>query len=99
MKKNIRLAVVGATGAVGAEMFRVLEQRNFPYTSLRAFASERSLGKKVSCKGKEYNIEILTPDVFSDIDIALLSAGSETTRLYRDSAKDAGCIIIDNSSA
>jgi len=98
-KKEIRVAVVGATGAVGAEMFRVLEQRDFPYTSLRAFASQRSLGKKISCKGKQYSVEVTSPEVFKDIDIALFSAGSETTKAFRKAAKDAGCIIIDNSSA
>ncbi len=98
-RKEIRLAVVGATGAVGAEMFRVLEQRDFPYFNLGAFASERSKGKKITCKGKEYTVGVTTGDVFKDIDIALFSAGSETTKEFRKAAKDAGCIIIDNSSA
>jgi aspartate-semialdehyde dehydrogenase len=98
-KKNIRLAVVGATGAVGAEMFRVLEERNFPYHSLRAFASERSAGKKVGTKGKELTVESLTAEIFKDLDIALFSAGSEITKAFRHAASDAGCIIIDNSSA
>src|ERR1700730_16316083 len=98
-KKQISLAVVGATGAVGTEMFRVLEQRDFPYTTLHAFASERSVGKKIICKGKEYAIEATTPDVFKNIDIALFSAGGETSRAVRQAAKDAKCIIIDNSSA
>lgn len=98
-RKNIRLAVVGATGAVGTEMFRILEQRDFPYTSLRAFASERSAGKKIICKGKEYAVEVSHSDIFQDIDIALFSAGSETTLKYREAAKNAKCIIIDNSSA
>ena len=98
-KKEVRVAVVGATGAVGAEMFRVLEQRDFPYSSLRAFASERSKGKKITCKGKELTVEVTTSEVFKDIDIALFSAGSETTKEFRKAAKDAGCIIIDNSSA
>ncbi len=98
-KKQIRLGVVGATGAVGAEMFSVLEQRKFPYTSLRAFASERSLGKKIQCKREDYPIEVLTQDALNDLDIALFSAGSETTKQFRQAAKNAGCIIIDNSSA
>ncbi len=97
--KDIRLVVVGATGAVGTEMFRILEQRRFPYTTLRAFASERSIGKKIFCKGIEYSIEVTNSDAFKDIDIALFSAGSETTREFRNAAKNAGCIIIDNSSA
>jgi len=99
MSKNIRLAVVGATGAVGAEMFRVLEERNFPYSSLHAIASERSAGKKVQCNGKEYSVEAITPNIFSKVDIALFSAGSEITKAFRKAANDTGCIIIDNSSA
>src|SRR6266498_2505947 len=98
-KKNIRLGVVGATGAVGQEMFRVLEQRDFPYSSLRAFASDRSVGKKIICKGKEISVELTQSGIFSELDIVLLSAGSETTKKYRTAAKNAGCIIIDNSSA
>ena len=91
--------MVGATGAVGQEMFRVLEQRNFPYVSLRAFASERSLGKKVYCKGQEIPVEVTASEIFTHIDIALFSAGSETTKKFRDAARNAKCIIIDNSSA
>ncbi len=98
-KKNIRLGVVGATGAVGQEMFRILEQRDFPYASLRAFASERSVGKKVVCKGQEITVELSSTDMFSGLDIVLFSAGSETTKKFRTVAKEAGCIIIDNSSA
>jgi aspartate-semialdehyde dehydrogenase len=98
-KENIRLAVVGATGAVGTEMFRVLEQRNFPYTTLRAFASERSVGKKIRCKGEEISVELAAADIFKDIDIALFSAGGDATKKFRESANDAECIIIDNSSA
>ncbi|MEI8135477.1 MAG: aspartate-semialdehyde dehydrogenase [bacterium] len=96
---ELRLGVVGATGAVGAEMFRVLEERNFPYTSLCALASHRSVGKIVTCKGKELVVEAVTPELFSELDIALFSAGSEITKQYRQAAKNAGCIIIDNSSA
>jgi aspartate-semialdehyde dehydrogenase len=99
MKSDIRLGVVGATGAVGAEMFRVLEQRNFPYASLRAFASERSAGKVVTCKGKAITIEALRDELFREIDIALFSAGSSITKQFREAARAAGCLIIDNSSA
>jgi aspartate-semialdehyde dehydrogenase len=99
MRTDIRLGVVGATGAVGAEMFRVLEQRNFPYASLRAFASERSAGKTVTCKGNTITVEAVTESVFKDLDIALFSAGSSITKQFRAVAKAAGCLIIDNSSA
>ncbi|HYM21131.1 MAG TPA: aspartate-semialdehyde dehydrogenase [Candidatus Kapabacteria bacterium] len=98
-KTNIRLGVVGATGAVGTEMFRILEERNFPYSSLRAFASERSVGKTVHCNGKAIKVELLESRIFADLDIALFSAGSNITKQFRDDAKKAGCLIIDNSSA
>ncbi|MBS1903148.1 MAG: aspartate-semialdehyde dehydrogenase [Bacteroidetes bacterium] len=99
MRTDIRLGVVGATGAVGAEMFRVLEQRNFPYASLRAFASERSAGKVVYCNGTQITVEAVNESVFTGLDIALFSAGSSITKQFRAAAKAAGCLIIDNSSA
>lgn len=99
MRSDIRLGVVGATGAVGAEMLHVLEQRDFPYSSLRAFASASSAGKKVVCKGKEITVEAVTNEVFKELDIALFSAGSSITKQFRAAANQAGCLIIDNSSA
>ncbi len=96
---TLRLGVIGATGAVGQEMFRVLEQRNFPYTSIRAFASSRSVGKTVHCKNNKIDVELLESNIFSDLDIALFSAGSSITKDFRKAAKVAGCLIIDNSSA
>jgi aspartate-semialdehyde dehydrogenase len=97
--RELNIAVVGATGAVGQEMLRVLEERNFPFSNLRVFASARSVGKTVSCKGKAYELEQLEGADFSGLQIALFSAGSETTKAYRKAFNDAGCIIIDNSSA
>ncbi len=94
-----RIAIVGATGAVGTEMLRVLEDRNFPVASLRLFASAASKGKTRTFKGKEIAIEVLTADDFSDLDIALFSAGSDITKMWRAAARERGCIIIDNSSA
>jgi len=99
MKKELSIAVVGATGAVGTEMLRILEERNFPFSNLRVFASERSKGQKVTCKGKEYTLEVLEGSSFEGIDIALFSAGSETTKKFRKAFNDTGCLIIDNSSA
>lgn len=99
MNRELNIAVVGATGAVGAEMLRVLEERNFPFANLRVFASKRSEGKTVTCKGKEYTLEVLEGADFGGLDIALFSAGSDTTKAYRKVFNDAGCIIIDNSSA
>ncbi len=99
MTKELSIGVVGATGAVGTEMLRILEERNFPFSNLRVFASERSKGQNVTCKGKEYSLEVLEGNLFEGIDIALFSAGSETTKQYRKAFNDAGCLIIDNSSA
>lgn len=99
MKKELSIAVVGATGAVGTEMLRILEERNFPFSNLRVFASERSKGQKIICKGKEYPLEVLDGSSFDGVDIALFSAGSETTKKFRKVFNDAGCLIIDNSSA
>lgn len=95
----MNIAVVGATGAVGVEMLRVLEERDFPFASLRVFASARSAGKTVSCKGAEYVIETLDGASLDGLDIALFSAGSDTSRGHRKAFNDAGCVIIDNSSA
>jgi len=93
------VAVVGATGAVGTEMLRVLEELQFPVSSLRLFASPSSKGKTLTFKGKEYPLEVAGPDSFEDIDIALFSAGSEITKQYKDWVLGKGAIIIDNSSA
>ncbi|HET9137490.1 MAG TPA: aspartate-semialdehyde dehydrogenase [Candidatus Kapabacteria bacterium] len=99
MSTTIRLGVVGATGAVGSEIFKILAERNFPFASLRAFASERSAGKIITFKNTEIVIEATNESVFADLDIALFSAGSSITKQYREAAKKAGCLIIDNSSA
>ncbi len=95
----LKVGIVGATGAVGTEMLRVLEDRNFPLSELHLFASERSVGKQLSFRGSQISIEHLTEQSFAGLDLALFSAGSEITKKWRDAAKKAGCIIIDNSSA
>jgi len=95
--KNV--AVVGATGMVGVEMIKVLEQRNFPVAKLLPLASERSKGKKTVYKGEEVPVEILGPDSFANIDIALFSAGGNISKEFAPIAVKAGAVVIDNSSA
>jgi aspartate-semialdehyde dehydrogenase len=94
-----RVAIVGATGAVGVEILRVLERRNYPVTSLRLLASKRSVGKTLEFRGKPYKVEELTADAFKGIDIAFFSAGATRSREFAPAAKAAGAIVIDNSSA
>jgi len=94
-----RVAIVGATGAVGVEILRVLERRNFPVASLRLLASKRSIGKTLEFRGKPYKVEELTADAFKDIDIAFFSAGATRSREFAPAAKAAGAVVIDNSSA
>ena len=94
-----RVAIVGATGAVGVEILRVLERRNFPVASLRLLASKRSVGKTLEFRGKPYKVEELTADAFKGIDIAFFSAGAARSREFVPAAKAAGAIAIDNSSA
>jgi len=99
MSRDYRIAVVGATGAVGVEMLRVMERRNFPVSSLRLLASPRSAGRTLEFKGKDVTIEPLTLNSFEGIDIALFSAGGDISREYAQAAVDSGAVVIDNSSA
>lgn len=94
-----RLAVVGATGAVGVEILRVLERRNFPVASIRLLASERSAGKKLEFQGKPATVELLEEKAFSGVDIAFFSAGATRSRQFIPAAQAAGAVVIDNSSA
>ena len=93
------VAVAGATGAVGVEMIKTLENRNFPVSSIKLLASARSAGKKMKFKGEEITIEEMKPESFKGVDIALFSAGSDISKLYRQACVDAGCVMIHNSSA
>jgi aspartate-semialdehyde dehydrogenase len=99
MSKDLVVAVCGATGAVGQEMLKVLEQRDFPYGKLIPMASAKSVGKKVSCKGEELSVVELTEDSFEGVDIALFSAGGATSLKYAPAAAKAGCVVVDNSAA
>jgi aspartate-semialdehyde dehydrogenase len=93
------LAIVGATGAVGAEMLLCLEQRNFPAAKLKLLASARSAGKRIKFQGQNLTIEELTHDSFVGVNIALFSAGGSISKEYAPSAAAAGAVVIDNSSA
>ena len=97
MGKNI--AIAGVTGAVGQEFLKILEQRDFPFDSMKMLASHRSAGKKITFKGKEYTVEEMTKDSFAGIDIALFSAGGGRSKEFAPPAVQAGAIVVDNSSA
>ncbi|HUJ11032.1 MAG TPA: aspartate-semialdehyde dehydrogenase [Verrucomicrobiae bacterium] len=99
MAQGYNMAVVGATGAVGVEMIETLEKRSFPVKSLRLFASERSVGKKLKFKGSDIKVELLQPEVFQGIDFALFSAGASRSKEFAPGAAKQGAVVIDNSSA
>jgi aspartate-semialdehyde dehydrogenase len=95
----MKVAVVGATGMVGEVMLKVLEERNFPVTELIPVASERSLGKKITFKGKDYNVVVLETAVSMKPDIALFSAGGGTSLEWAPKFAEVGTTVVDNSSA
>ncbi len=93
------IAIVGATGAVGQELLRVLEDRNFPVGSLRLFASAKSAGSTATFRGKAITIEATAPGCFDGVQMAFFSAGSDISKALRGDLTKSGCIMIDNSSA
>jgi aspartate-semialdehyde dehydrogenase (peptidoglycan organisms) len=99
MKPNPTVAIVGATGAVGAEFIGCIESRNFPVGTLKALASARSAGKTVPFKGGKVVIEELTEHSFEGVDIALFSAGGSISKKFAPIAVKAGAVVVDNSSA
>ena len=99
MNKTPHIAVVGATGAVGIEMIKTLEKRNFPVGKLTLLASARSVGKKLKFKGQDVAVTELTKDAFMGVDIALFSAGGSISKEFAPIAAKAGCVVVDNSSA
>jgi aspartate-semialdehyde dehydrogenase len=99
MNRNPHVAVVGATGAVGIEMIKTLEKRNFPVGKLTLLASARSAGKTLKFRGQEHTVKELTPESFAGVDIALFSAGSGISQQFAPIAVKAGAVVIDNSSA
>ncbi len=97
--KTYQVAVVGATGAVGNEMIKTLEQRNFPVDKLKLLASERSLGVSIDYKGNMIPVEVLKEDSFEGVKIGLFSAGGSVSEKYAPIAAKAGCVVVDNTSA
>jgi aspartate-semialdehyde dehydrogenase len=97
--RDFVVAVVGATGAVGQEMLRVLSERDFPVRELRALASSRSAGREVACGAARVVVRELGPDSFAGVDVALFSAGAERSRVFAPLAVQAGALVVDNSSA
>jgi len=97
--KAFHVAVAGATGAVGSQMIRCLEERQFPVKSFKALASKRSAGRTVRFKGEAIPVEELREDSFQGMEIALFSAGGGTSTRFAPHAARAGCVVIDNSSA
>ncbi|MFT6748898.1 MAG: aspartate-semialdehyde dehydrogenase [Flavobacterium sp.] len=95
----MKVAVVGATGMVGEIMLKVLEERNFPITELIPVASEKSVGKEIEFKGKKYKVVSIQSAIDKKADVALFSAGGETSLLWAQKFADAGTTVIDNSSA
>jgi len=96
--KSYNVAVVGATGAVGEDMIKTLEDFNFPVKKLLPLASERSLGKSVTFKGQEIPVEVLNEESFKDIDIALFSAGGSVSAKFAPIAAQSGAVVVDNTS-
>jgi aspartate-semialdehyde dehydrogenase len=99
MPKSYHVAIVGATGAVGIELLRVMERRNFPVADLRLLASARSAGKKSEFRGEDFSVAALNHDSFAGIDLAFFSAGAGTARQFAPIAQRTGAVVIDNSSA
>jgi aspartate-semialdehyde dehydrogenase len=98
-KEEFVVAVVGATGAVGREMIKVLEEREFPVLKLKPLASERSAGSAVEYAGRQIIVEKLTPESFQGVQFALFSAGGAISKEYCPIAAESGAVVIDNSSA
>ena len=98
MAEEYHVAVAGATGAVGNEMIRILEEQEFPVASLKLLASSRSVGKTLDFRGESLHVEELREDSFEGVDIALFSAGAGPSREFSPAAAESGCVVIDNSS-
>lgn len=99
MSSNLKIAIAGATGAVGREMMSCLEAAGLPIGELRLLASSRSAGKRLSFRGDELEVQLLTPASFAGIDIALFSCGGGRSLEFAPAAVEAGAIVVDNSSA
>jgi aspartate-semialdehyde dehydrogenase len=96
---SFTVGIVGATGVVGQELLRLLQDRQFPVATLRLFASARSAGKTVEWNGTKVTVEEAKPGVFTDVDVAFFAVDAATTRALAPDAVKAGCLVIDKSSA
>ena len=99
MREDLHIAIVGVTGAVGVEMLKTLEKRNFPVGQLTPLASARSAGKTLPFRGEELTVREMTQHSFAGVDIALFSAGGGTSEAFAPAAVEAGAVVVDNSSA
>ena len=99
MSKSVRVAILGATGAVGTELLELLETRNFPVEQLKLLASPRSAGKSLNFAGKSLIVEAVNEDSFKDIDLVLASAGGSSSKAWAKTIVASGAVMIDNSSA
>ena len=99
MRESYRVAVVGATGAVGNTMLQLLEERSFPMAALKLLASHRSAGEILSFKNDPIVVEELTHDSFEDVDVVFSSAGASVSREFMPTAVEKGALVIDNTSA
>lgn len=99
MSKSFHVAVLGATGAVGVEVLKTLEKRNFPIRALTLLASKRSAGKKMRFRGDDHVVQVVRPESFAGVNIAIFSAGATRSREFAPHAVKAGAVVVDNSSA
>ena len=97
--KSYNIAILGATGAVGQEMLKILEEKNFPIGELRLLASPRSVGKKVMFRGQEYEVKLACHEAFEGLDIVLGAASNAVAKEFAPSIVKAGAVLVDNSSA
>lgn len=99
MSNSVRVAILGATGAVGTEIIQLLEERNFPVADLKLLASERSAGKTLKFKGESVRVEAVSEAAFQDVDLVLASAGGSISKTWLPIAAQKGAVSVDNSSA
>ena len=99
MSKSVRVAILGATGAVGTELLELLETRNFPVEQLKLLASPRSAGKTLTFAGKSLTVEAVNENSFKDVDLVLASAGGSSSKAWAKTIVASGAVMIDNSSA
>ncbi|MCJ8279552.1 MAG: aspartate-semialdehyde dehydrogenase [Rivularia sp. ALOHA_DT_140] len=99
MQTAYRVAILGATGAVGTELLELLEARDFPVSQLKLLASERSAGKKLPFKGEELSVEPVSEAALENVDLVLASAGGSISKFWAPKAVEKGAIVVDNSSA